>query len=77
MNEGGGDDDAGTEVTSKEINVEGNMDFGDSFGDDGEEGCAGRNGHDYEKGGNAGAELTVIFVGRGGNGADDITWVGS
>ncbi len=62
MDEGGGDDDAGAEVASEEVDIEGDAESGDSFGDDGEEGCAGGNGHDDEEGGDAGPELTVVVV---------------
>lgn len=76
MDKGGSDDDAGAEVASEEVDVEGDMETGDAFGDDGEEGCAGGDDHDDEEGGDAGTELAIVFVGGGGDGADDIARVG-
>ena len=76
MDEGGGDDDAGAEIAGEEVDIDGDAETGDSFGYDGEEGCAGGDDHDDEEGGYAGAELAVVFISGGGEGADDIAWVG-
>ena len=76
VDEGGGDDDAGAEVAGEEVDVDGDAETGDSFGHDREEGCAGGYDHDDEEGGYAGAELAVVFVVGGVEGADDIAWVG-
>ena len=66
VDEGGGDDDAGAEVAGEEVDVEGDTEAGDALGHDGEEGCAGGDDHDDEEGGDAGAELTVVFIVGGG-----------
>ena len=76
VDEGGGDDDAGTEVAGEKVDVVGDAETGDSFSQDGEEGCAGGYDHDDEEGGYAGTELTVVFIFGGVEGADDIAWVG-
>ena len=76
MDEGGGDDDARAEVAGEEVDVDGDAESGDSFGDDGEEGRAGGYYHYDEEGGYAGAELAVVFVVGGVEGADDIAGVG-
>ena len=75
MYEGGSNDDAGAEVASEKIDVEGDAESGDSLGDDGEKGGAGGNGHDDKEGRDPGAELAIVFVGRGGKGADNGLWV--
>ena len=75
MDESRGDDDAGAEVASEKIDVEGDAESGDSFGDDGEECRAGGNSHDDEEGGDSRAELAIVFVGRGGEGADYVAGV--
>ena len=62
MDESGGDDDAGAEVTSEEVDVEGNAESGYAFGDDGEESRAGGNNHDDEEGGDSCAELAIVFI---------------
>ena len=76
MDEGGGDDDAGAKVASEEVDVDGDAEARDSFGDDGEEGCAGGDDHDDEEGGDAGAESAIVLVVSGVEGADDIARVG-
>ena len=63
MYEGCGDDDAGAEVASEEVDVEGYVEAWDSLGHDGKEGCARGNGHNDEESGNAGTELAVVFIG--------------
>ena len=75
MDESGGDDDASAKVASEEIDVEGDAESGDSFGDDGKECCASGNGHDNEEGGNSCTELAIVLVGRGGEGADYVAGV--
>lgn len=75
--ESGGDDDAGAKVAGEEVDVDGDAEAGDAFGDDGKEGCAGGDDHDDEESGNAGAESAVVLIVPGVEGADDITWVGS
>ena len=76
MDEGGGDDDTGAEVAGEQVDIDGDADTADSFGHNGEEGCASGYDHDDEEGGNASAELTVVFIFGGVEGADDIAWVG-
>ena len=61
--EGRGDDDTGAEVAGKEVDVEGDAESGNSFGDDGEEGRAGGDDRDDEEGRDTGAELAVVSVG--------------
>ena len=63
MDKGRGNDDAGSEIAGEEVDVEGYVESGNSFGDDGEESGAGGNDEDDEKGGNACAELAIIIVG--------------
>lgn len=55
VNEGRGDDDTGAEVSSKEVDVDGNAESGDSFGHDWEESRAAGHDHDDEESGDAGA----------------------
>ena len=55
VNEGRGDDDTGAEVSSEEVDVDGNAESGDSFGDDWEESGAAGHDHDDEESGDAGA----------------------
>lgn len=55
MDEGRGDDDTGAEVSSEEVDVDGNAESGDSFGDDWEESGAAGHDHDDEESGDAGA----------------------
>lgn len=83
MYECGGDDDAGAEVSSEEIDVDGNAEAGNAFCDDGEEGRAAGADEDDEEGGYSGAELAVVFVIAKGHGAyylvarlaADVDWV--
>ena len=76
MDEGGGDDDAGAKVAGEEVDISVDAETWDPFGHDGEEGCKGGYDHDDEEGGYARAEPAVVFVVGGGEGADDIAWVG-
>lgn len=68
MDEGGGDDDAGAEVSSEEVDVDGNAEAWDPFCDDREEGRAAGANEDDEEGGYSGAELAVVFVFANGHG---------
>ena len=62
VDEGGGNDDAGTEITSEEIDVGWDTKTWDAFGDDGEEGSAGGDDHDDEEGGDTRAESAIVFI---------------
>ena len=62
MYESGSDDDAGAKIASEEVDVDGDAESWDSFCDDGEECRTGGYNHDYEEGGDAGAEVAVVFV---------------
>lgn len=68
--EGGGNDDASAEVSSEEVDVDGDAEAGDTFRDDGEEGRAAGTDEDDEEGGHSGAELAVVLVFADGHGAD-------
>ena len=76
MYESGSNDDASAEVAGEDVDVERDAESWGSFGDDGEEGGAGGNDHDNEKGRDSGAEMAVVCIGGGGDGADDIARVG-
>ena len=76
VDEGRGDDDAGAEVSSEEVDVDGDAQAGHALGDDGEEGREAGDDHDDEEGRHPGSQLAVVLIVGGVESANDLAWIG-
>ena len=76
MDECRGDDNTSAEVASEEVDVERDMQLADALGYDGEESYGRGDDEDNEQGGDASAQLAVVFIGSGGEIADYLGRVG-
>ena len=64
VDESRGNDDAGTEVAGKQVDIAGDAETGDASSQDREESGQGRSGQDDEEGRDTQADTTIVVVGR-------------
>lgn len=77
LDEGGSNDDAGTEVAGEEVHIDVDTQPSHTSSQDGEERGSGRYNEDHKEGGYAGTQATVVLVDAQAEVADNVSRVGS